>query len=374
MHAAGRWLGTVAATVAIVLGAGGCGGGSVGSAGALTSFGHMAGYVWVGHVTAVAGSWSVPRMSGRGEAHASTWIGAQAPGLPRRSPFIQVGTLEDRQTSSTPAYAAFWTDTRRGFHPQILFRVHAGDAVSTALSLTAGRWRVYLVDTTSGQRSSFSTSEEGAAGFSLAEWLQENPSDTSGKTTRYPVLSSVRVHGLAVNGARPRYGDVFAQWMSLPGRDLAPTPLRDGAFTIGSGLVTAAGKRYLEIAHAQNVSARRLDVESARFTAHTPAREIERVSAAAAATQRRYVNRIEHAAWPAAARGPIGSLLREVRAQIGTFSAAAQRAPSSLVAWRRELVGLQPTLLRLAHQVRRALRLPEPLTGQLPQAASRRGK
>jgi hypothetical protein len=65
-------------------------------------------------------------------------------------------------------------------------------------------------------------------------------------------------------------------------------------------------------------------------------------------------------------------LVRAVRVQIGTFGASAHHAPASLAGWRRQLVGMAPTLLRLANEVRRALRLPEPLTGQLPQLASRR--
>ncbi|MGH2896654.1 MAG: G1 family glutamic endopeptidase, partial [Solirubrobacteraceae bacterium] len=310
---AGRSLGVVAAMIAVGLGAAGCGGGSAG-AGAPASFGHMAGYVWSGHVTSVAASWPVPRMSGAGEAHASTWIGAQAPGLRRRSPFIQVGTVEDRGSSS-PVFGAFWTDTIRGFHPQILFHVRPGDAVSTALALAAGRWRVYIVDVTSGQRASFSTSEEGVGHFNLAEWLQENPSQTSGTTTRYPDLSTVRMSAMAINGAAPRYGDVFAQWMSLPGRDLAPTPLRDGAFAITRGVLTMAGRRYLEIARPQNVSARKVDLEEARWTERTPAGEIQRVSAAAATSERRYADSLARAHWPAAARGPIASLVREVRVE-----------------------------------------------------------
>jgi hypothetical protein len=365
MRVAGRGLGVVAVAVAIGLSAAGCGGGSAGRAGALTSFGHMAGYVWVGDVKDVTALWAVPRMSGSGESHASTWIGAQAPGLPRRSPFIQVGVLEDRAPRGTPAYAAFWTDTIRGFHPRILFRVRPGDAVSTALSLRAGRWRVSIIDTTSGSASSFTTSEEGAADFNLAEWLQEDPIDTNGKTTRYPALSTVGMHALTVNGRGPDYGAMFAQWMTLPGRDLAPTPLADDAFTITRGAVTAAATRYLEIAHAQNVSARRVDAETARFTARTPAREIQRVSAEAATMQRRYVVGLEHADWPAAARAPINALVREVRVQIGMFVAAAHHAPASLAAWRRQFVALSPALLKLAHQVRRALRLPEPLAGQM---------
>jgi peptidase A4-like protein len=367
---AGQWLGVVGAVIAVVLGAPGCGGGSGGS-GAPSSFGHMAGYVWSGHVRAVAASWAVPRMSGTGEAHASTWIGAQAPGRSQHSPFIQVGTVEDRG-SSRAAYGAFWTDTARGFHPQLLFHVHPGDAVSTALTLAADRWRVYIVDTTSGQRTSFATSEEAMGDFNLAEWLQENPTSTSGKVTPYPGLSPVRMRALAINGAVPRYGDVFAQWMSLPGGDLAPTPLHDGAFAITRGVLTLAGRRYLEIARPQNVSARRVDLEEVQWTQHTPPSEIERVSAAAAASERRYAGDLARARWPAAAQAPISSLVREVRLEADVFASAARHAPASLTAWQRRFAGLTPALLQLAHEVRRALHVPELVSGQLPPSAARR--
>jgi hypothetical protein len=353
----------------IALGAASCGGRSD-SDRALYSFGHMAGYVWLGHVTAVRGSWSVPRVLGAGDAHASTWIGAQAPGAPHRSPFIQVGTLEDRGARGAPAYAAFWTDTMRGFHPRILFRVQPGDAVSTALTLTAGRWRVQIVDATSLRSSAFSTSEEGTANFNLAEWLQEDPVATSGEVTRYPDLAPVSMSVLGVNGAPPRYADMYAQWMSLPGRDLAPTPLRAGTFTFTRGVLTAAGRRYLHIAHAQQVSARRVDVAAARFTGRTPASAIERVSAEAAASERRYVKDLERGAWPAAARGPISALAGEVRAEASMFAAAVRHAPASIAAWRREVVEFNPAIVRTAHEVHRALRLPEAVFGQLSAPAS----
>lgn len=367
---AGRWLGVVGAVIVVALGAADCGGGA-GSGGAPSSFGHMAGYVWSGHVSAVAASWAVPRMSGSGQAHASTWIGAQAPGRAQRSPFIQVGTVEDR-ASSRAAYGAFWTDTTRGFHPQILFRVHPGDAVSTALTRAGDRWRVYIVDTTSGRRTSFQTSEEAMGDFNLAEWLQEDPTSTAGRATPYPALSPVRMSALAINGAAPRYGDVFAQWMSLPGRNLAPTPLRDGAFAITRGVLTVAARRYLEIARPQDASAREVDLEEIRWTTHTPADEIERVSAAAAASERRYAGDLARARWPAAAQAPISSLVREVRFEAEVFAAAARHAPVSLTAWQRRLAGLTPALLALAHEVRRALHVPELVSGQLPPLKPRR--
>jgi hypothetical protein len=208
-------------------------------------------------------------------------------------------------------------------------------------------------------------------GFNLAEWLQEDPSQTSGRATPYPELSTVRMRALAVNGVEPRYHDVFAQWMSLPGRDLAPTPLRDGAFAITRGVLTPAGKQYLTMARPQNAGARTVDLEEARWTARTPAREIERVSRGAAASERRYADALARSVWPAPARGPIGVLVREVRLEAAVFAASARGAPVSLMAWRGRFATITPRLVTLAHEVRRALHLPELVSGQLAAASSR---
>jgi hypothetical protein len=306
---------------------------------------------------------------GSGEAHASTWIGAQELRAHASSPFIQVGTTEDRGSASRPVYAAFWTDTKRGYHPQVLFDVAPGDAVLTALTLVAGRWRVIVVDGTSGRMVVFVTREEGDAPFNLAEWLQEDPSETSGKATPYPALSEVRITRLDANGVRPRYADMYAQWMSVGGASFAPTPVRDGAFSITRGVVTPAGGRYLELVRPQNIAARRISLEEERWTDRTPAHEIRAASAAAAASETAYADGLARAHWPAAAQGPVDALVRQVRLQVGMFAAAARRAPANLTAWRRGLTRLAPELVRLAHRVRRALHLPELVSGQLPPAA-----
>ena len=355
---------------AVAVGAAGCGGS--GQGGAITSFGRMAGYVWSGTVTSVRGAWSVPAMAaGSGEAHASTWIGAQTLAARSSSPFIQVGTTEDRGRAARPVYAAFWTDTKRGYHPQLLFHVRPGDGISTALTLVGGRWQVVIVDAKSGHRAAFLTREEGHAAFNLAEWLQEDPSETSGKATPYPALSEVRITRLAADGVRPRYADMYAQWMSVGATNLAPTPVRDGAFSITRGVITPAGRRYLKIVRPQNIAARRSDREEASWTARTPPREIRSASAAAAASESAYANALVRTHWPGAAQGLVQSLVRQVRAQAALFTAAARRAPASVTVWRRRVASLTPELRRLAHRVRRALHLPEVVAGQLPRSAGR---
>lgn len=372
MRMVGRRVGVIAALVAVGLCAAACGGGSEPS-GVAASFGRMAGYVWQGHVASVAAAWPVPRMApGSGAAHASTWIAAQAPGPSRRSPFIQVGIVEDRADSSPPVYGAFWTDTTRGFHPQILFDVRPGDVVASALSLASGRWQVSIRDTTSGQHASFSTREEGQAAFGLAEWLQEDPSDISGNATPYPRLSTVRIGALAANGAPPRYADVFAQWMSLPDRNLAPTPLRRDAFSITRAVLSRAGQHYLQIARPQNAVARRLGLEEASWTASTSVGELRRISATAAVSERAYADGLDRAVWPATAQGPIATLVHAVRHEAVIFQAAARQAPSSLTAFRRRLAQVTSALLGLVHAVRRALHLPELVPGQALRSASTR--
>ena len=54
------------------------------------------------------------------------------------------------------------------------------------------------------------------------------------------------------------------------------------------------------------------------------------------------------------------------------LAASSRHAPASLAAWRRRFAQITPTLLQLAHEVRRALHVPELVSGQLPSSASRR--
>ncbi len=354
-----------AAVVAIGLCATGCGAASgTRASGVASSFGHMAGYVWDGPVRSVTAMWDVPRMSGSGEAHASTWIGTQGPGIARRSPFIQVGTVEDRSAGGRPVYAAFWTDTIRGFHPQILFRVSPGDLISTRLSRSGDRWQVRIVDGTTFHQSSFTTGEEGLGEFNLAEWLQEDPTEVSGRVTPYPRLSTVWMHSVAVNGAPPRYGEVYAQWMSLPGGDLAPSGLSGDAFGITRGVLTPAGRRYLAIARPQNAVARTVDREAAEWTAQTPDAQIRRVSAMAGTSERAYADALMHGRWPAPARRAINELVREVRVQARLFGSAVRHTWTGVDQWRAALARTAPVLQSLAHTVRRALHLPELAAGQ----------
>ena len=178
--------------------------------------------------------------------------------------------------------------------------------------------------------------------------------------------------GVSANGAPPRYRDMYAQWMSVGAMNLAPTPLRGDAFTIAPAVIAAAGRRYLEIAGSQNIAARRIDTVEAGWTERTPARAIRSIERRCRRVERAYATGLAHTTWPAAARQVIASLVSHVRVEARMFAVAARRAPARLSAWRRPFAPLTPALLHLAHEVRRALHLPELVSGQLPGLAARR--
>ena len=219
MRTVGRWVGLIAAGIAISLGAQGCGGGS-GHGGATSSFGHMAGYVWSGHL--MSGARRRGRCRGcpglrRGtRQHLDRRPGDR--GAPR-SPFIQVGTAEDRGADSvrrtrrsgpTPG-AAF---TRRSSSTSI-----PGDAVSTALTLHCGplagvhrrhhlRAAGHVLHPRGGRRRD-STSPSGS---------RRTRARRRAGPRHIPRSPTVRMHGAGGQRRAPRYGDMFAQWMSLPAR------------------------------------------------------------------------------------------------------------------------------------------------------------
>lgn len=199
----------------------------------------FAGYTWSGHVTAVRGSWTVPRIRrGSPPGVAATWIGAQAPGVP--GPFIQIGTTE-QYTLTTAArdglpshlYFAFWSDVARHFHPIVLFPVASGDDLSASMSLAHGKWTLAIVDETSGESAQLTTTNEARASFNQAQWTQEDVTD--GKTKQpfpYPQLSPVAFRRLAVNGQIPIGAALSPQSLSEHASSVVPGSLEHDSFAL----------------------------------------------------------------------------------------------------------------------------------------------
>jgi hypothetical protein len=258
----------------------------VGGAGASSSLslGHFAGYQWFGKVRSVGASWTVPTISlGSHDGSAGTWIGAQGPGRTNSSPFIQVGTNEERR--ATPLgpltlYYAFWSDVRHHFHPQHLFEVNPGDQISVSLHLQRQHWTVSISDPTKRSHAHFSTRDETKGTFNTAQWLQEDVDEPNGDTPYpYPQTSNVRFRKLAVNGDPPSYSAVYSQWMSLPGIDLAPSALAGDSFSISRQTLSSPGKRYLQIVKPEQAAAnsKQLHCRHDAMVDHQPVRDQARV-------------------------------------------------------------------------------------------------
>jgi hypothetical protein len=190
-------------------------------------------------VRMIAASWRVPAVSESSKAGAgSTWIGVQPPSGGWRTPFIQVGTTDQRDLDKYNDYEAFWTDTDHHFHPIGFMTVLPGERVSASLTLVGHRWRIRFVDHTSGQSREIVTTQEASAVLRQAEWVQEDPS--MGKhphETRQPYARTVpvRFSALRANGSVPRPQDLLPQEMVLPHGELTPTLVHGDSFTVTAG-------------------------------------------------------------------------------------------------------------------------------------------
>jgi hypothetical protein len=327
------------------------------------SFGKFVGYVWRGHVESVRASWAVPGVRLGSVGRAGTWIGAQAPGAPE--PFIQIGTNEESfhpfpLGSSVTLYYAFWSDTTNHFHPHFLFRVARGDDVSASLALVSGRWRLAIVDKTSGATARFSTDEEARASFNLAEWLQEDVTDAAtGKPFPYPRLTDLRFRRLAVNSAMPAYADMYSQWMSASGTNWAPSPLRRDSFALHRATVSSIGAKYLQIAAGEDMDTRVFVHQMAGWTATMPVSQIAAACSTFAAALRKSLYALARTRWPPRAWLHIHSLIRSTRVLLALLQSPPSASPADLRAWTSTWARDSTALGRAAHLIRRAMKIPE---------------
>lgn len=356
-------VGLIVGLVGIGSGAGGGRPGATQGVEAGMSFGRLAGYVWNGPITLVQASWTVPRIvGGPDDGHASTWVGAQAPGATNHSPFIQVGVLEQRSPASSKGpsrltYEAFWSDTMQGFHPVMLFAVRAGDIVSAALALANGRWRVTVSDARSHARSSFATDDESTARFDLAEWLQEDPTDHN-RPLPYPLLSAVRFSRLEVNGAPPAGDSVYSQWMSENGRALAPGTLDADGFALTPAILTAAAKRYLDIATAEDLATTVFAAELRDWTPATARARIARAGSEFAAAMQTSVDQLQRYSWPAAVDPLVRSMTTGARAVVARVRLGERHDGGQLATYRaafERVAALGP----IGRRIRAVLHLPD---------------
>ena len=168
------------------------------SGGAATTSGYTStnwsGYLMTGtSFTAVSGSWTATSPTGvAGTVSAdSAWIGI---GGVSASDLIQVGTENTVSTSGQVQTAAFYEMLPDASIPISTMTVAAGDAISAAVTQTApGQWSISLTDETTGQ--TFNQAVSYASSLSSAEWIEEDPSFSSGRQIPFDNFGTIPFTG-----------------------------------------------------------------------------------------------------------------------------------------------------------------------------------
>lgn len=325
-------------------------------------FGAYAGYVWLGRVSSVEGSWTVPRIVDPSRSGlATTWIGAQAPGA--RGAFIQIGDGElhgySRSHAAENRYWAFWSDTTQNFHPRFLFRVRPDDALSASLTLADGRWALAIVDHTSGSDVRFSTSEDVNASFDDAQWTQEDARTSTGELFPYPALTVVRFSRLAVNSAAPAYASLYSTWMSVNGVFLAPAPLARDAFVLRRATISAAGADYLHIGDPRSTALETFGSELEHWTTKIPPTKIASASSRLVDWLSHEIRALANVQLPKAASSLARLLIGKLYAMLERARPPAVMSPTALRVWKSSLIRDSDAAHYVAHLLLRALGLPE---------------
>jgi hypothetical protein len=332
-------------------------------AGAPLPSGHFVGYVWrSGPVHEVHATWTVPRVRPHSSKRAvvGTWIAAQGG---RPGPFIQVGTTASRPTLPGGGHrnvdTAFWSDPQRHFAPITLFSVGPGDVISASLTLDRGRWRVAIVDATSGRAARFYTHEEAGGTFKWAEWLQEDPIASTGRAVPYPRLTSTHFRDLGVNWTKPGYASVYSQWLTARQGDFAPTALAHDSFAIVNATLAAAGGRYLRIVSPEDAASSALYAQFARAASALSRARILAAGSALAVAARRSALALARHDWPTGVHQPIRALLRALPAVLSDLRALAHVPRAGLAAWNAGYLHDERAVTRAGHRIRRLLHVPE---------------
>jgi len=149
-----------------------------------------------GSYTAISSSWVVPSATGNGSSTTGdgTWVGI---GGVSSSDLIQVGTTNFVSASGQVTTSAFYEmlpDTARTI---LTMTISAGDSISASLNETSsGVWTVSITDNTTSQ--SYSNVVSYVSTNSSAEWIEEDPSYSSGSEVPFDEFGSVNFSGASV--------------------------------------------------------------------------------------------------------------------------------------------------------------------------------
>jgi hypothetical protein len=241
-----------------------------------------------------------------------------------------------------------------------IFSVRPGDRLAASLALTAGRWMLAIVDRTSGKRAGFGTDEEAKPSFNQLDWLQEDPrSAATHRPLPYPSLSEVDFGGLRANSALPSAARLYASWMSLQRKNLAPSSLRDDSFALQAAKrITREGARYLAIVSPLDATQNAVEPQILEWNETTPATQIDLQRATFAAALSVASHDVALAHWS----GKASRLVRAWVARAGVLLVQTRLSPpltaAGQQAWVARWLRDGHALSMVAYRLRRTLGLP----------------
>jgi hypothetical protein len=326
--------------------------------------GPFAGYDWNGTVRSARADWTVPQVTAATPAgQAAAWVGAEAPGRTGHAPFVQVGVHEGNSggPAGTPSvfYYAFYSTTKLGFRPKLLFEVQPGDVVSATLRRAGSRWRVELQDLTTGRRRAVTTVEGAGRVFNEAQFNQEDVTDS--RTDRpypYPSLTTLRFSGVSVNGGPPAAARLNSSWLTEADGYLAPGPLRRGAFALRHASMTKAGYRYLRQIAAQDAATTGGMTSLVRWASAGGSGSAFAEAGRLAAVLHGTATKLGATRWPRPARPAISAVRSDARRLVGLLREIREVPADERVAWAERFYALVAALGREGRVARAALGLP----------------
>ncbi len=210
------------------------------------------GYRVFENVNSISARWKVPEISsGSPNSFASTWIGAQSKNSPVQ--FIQIGTIENIDSSGAIYYEAFWADTATSYHPVNIMMIEAGDSIFVRMVRFNSGWMLTFQNFTTGISVPIQVPFGVGSDFSQGEWIQEDPPPSTSSPTDepYPVMVPPTFQQLSINGSPPRLNLQNAQVLeAYGGQFFVPTSIHNDAF--GFILPTGAVLEYLRLSWTFN--------------------------------------------------------------------------------------------------------------------------
>ncbi len=195
---------------------------------------NWSGYVATsGSFSAISASWYVPQPTGNGSTTTAdaTWVGI---GGVSTSDLIQVGTDNTVDASGKVTSVIFYELLPSAAQMVTGLIVTPGDLIHASLSGSGGSWTIIATDVTTNQ--AFKTTVSYASTLSSAEWIEEDPSYSSGKLVPLDNFGTVNISGGSVtkNGAA----------MNLVSAGVSPITLVDSSNQVlasPSGLTSDGG-------------------------------------------------------------------------------------------------------------------------------------